>query len=317
MSALGPLIIDIEGTSLTAADRRRLRHPLVGGVILFTRNFINYAQIQHLIQEIHQLREPRLLVAVDHEGGRIQRWRQGFTIIPSMGSIGQIYVKNPALAQQEAYQCGQTIAAELTTVGVDLNLAPVLDLAYGQSRVLQGGRAFHSQPATVIQLAQAYIQGLNSMGMQAIGKHFPGHGNVVLDSHFELPEDQRSLPELADDILPFQQLAHAKLLGGIMTAHIRYPKVAPNVATLSPFWLRTFLRQQLGFTGVIMSDCISMLALAAEGNFPTRLRKALHAGCDVVLLCNSPAAVDQVLACMDAWPDTTSHIKKLYQTACK
>ncbi|MFI4954775.1 MAG: beta-N-acetylhexosaminidase [Gammaproteobacteria bacterium] len=317
MNTLGPLIIDIAGTTLSPADRRRLTHPMVGGVILFSRNFADYSQIKTLIQEIHQLRQPRLLVAVDHEGGRVQRWRSGFTRIPSMSTLGQLYATNQTLALQSAYRYGRIIAEELTAVGVDLNLAPVLDLDYGYSRVLEGGRSFHADAKTVTTLARAYIQGLRGAGMQAVGKHFPGHGAVVLDTHFELPEDNRPYSELASDILPFQQLVHEKLLGGIMTAHIRYSKLNSQIATISSYWLQTVLRQQLGFEGVIMSDCISMLALAYEGNFPTRLRKALRAGCDLVLLCNNPSAVDQVLECMDAWPDTTSAIKKLYKTTCK
>lgn len=317
MSPLGPLITDIASTSLSADDRRRLTHPLVGGVILFTRNFASYAQIKDLICEIHQLRQPRLVVAVDHEGGPVQRWRHGFTPIPSMSTLGNLYATNQALALRQAYDYGQCIAQELTAVGVDLNLAPVLDLDYGQSKVLQGGRAFHSQAEVVTKLARAYIRGLNSAGMQAVGKHFPGHGAVVSDSHFELPTDTRSFEDLTQDILPFRELARERRLGGIMTAHIYYSDIDSRVATLSPFWLKSVLRQQLGFHGVIMSDCISMLALSSQGNFPTRFRKALQAGCDLVLLCNNPNAVDQVLSSVEAWPDTTSKIKKLYQITCK
>jgi len=310
---LGPLIIDIAGPQLTDRDRERLNHPMVGGVILFTRNFINIAQLKSLIQEIHALRTPRLLVSVDHEGGRIQRWFDGFTRIPAMLRIGELYAETPAQALAHARACGVVSASELAALGIDLNYAPVLDLGHELSGVLRGGRAFHRNPAIVIAIARAYIKGLNHAGMQAIGKHFPGHGGVKTDSHFALPYDPRTLETLrGDDLLPFQQLIKERLLAGVMTAHIKYLNVDENVATISPFWLQTVLRQQLGFTGAIISDDLGMQAMNYPGGYPACVRRVLQVGCDLILLCNNPVAVDQVLNSLDAWPDSSARIKSLY-----
>lgn len=310
--SLGPLIIDIPGTTLTPDDRRRLTHPMVGGVILFTRNFKDKTQLKALIEDIHALRSPRLLVSVDHEGGRVQRWHEGFTSIPAMGSIGELYEKDPVNALKEAYKWGQTAASELVSLGIDLNYAPVLDLDYGQSVVLRGGRSFNQDPAKVVILAREYIKGLLSAGMKAVGKHFPGHGGVEIDSHLALPTDHRTFDELQNDIYPFQELIKERLLAAIMTAHILYPAMNDAIATLSSFWIQTVLRQRLGFTGVIFSDDVSMKALEVVGNYPERVRLSLRAGCDLVLLCNNPEAVDQVLRSIDAWPDSTTAIKTLY-----
>jgi beta-N-acetylhexosaminidase len=310
---LGPLLIDITGTELSAVEREILTHPLVGGVILFTRNYANREQLIRLIQELRALRSPRLLISVDHEGGRVQRWREGFTAIPAMGTLGDLYHQLPANALERAYQYGQTAAKELVSIGVDLNYAPVLDINYGVSTVINGGRSFHSDPNVIAILAQAYIQGLNSLGMQAIGKHFPGHGGVVADSHYALPEERRSLDTLLNaDVVPFQTLIAARLLGGIMTAHIIYPGIDNLVATVSPFWLQQILRQRLKFTGAIISDDLRMDAMQCLGDYPQRVRKALAAGCDLVLLCNNSRAVDEVLGSMDAWFDTTQIVQKLY-----
>ena len=315
---LGPLIIDVAGITLTEEDKQRLLHPLVGGVILFTRNYENPEQIKQLIQSIQQLRAPRLLITVDHEGGRVQRWEHGFTRIPPMATLGELFDKTPALALERAFNYGQISAKELVAVGVDLNFAPVLDLDYCKDsdlenkRVLRGGRAFDSEPNKVAILAEAYIKGLNSAGMKAIGKHFPGHGAVILDSHFTLPTDARDFSELTQDIYPFKKLIQQRLLAGVMTAHILYPALNNAVATLSSFWINTILRQQLGFTGTIISDDVSMQALCVVGDYPERVRLALQAGCHLVLLCNNPAAVDQVLGSMDAWQNTTSKIEALY-----
>lgn len=316
-TALGPLIIDVAGTELTPVERKRLSHPLVGGVVLFSRNYRDRAQLKQLIQDIHQLRKPRLLVTVDHEGGRIQRWLDGFTRIPAMGTLGQLYDKHPALALERAYACGLVSAAELTELGVDLNFAPVLDVDYGRSIVLRGGRSFHADSHKIVTLAREYIKGLQAGGMQAVGKHFPGHGGTVIDSHFALPTDPRSFKELAPDIFPFQQLIQERLLGGVMSAHILYSQVHAHIATLSAFWLRQVLRQQLGFSGTLFSDCISMQALDCIGDYAQRFRLALRAGCDLVLLCNQPQAVDEVLADIQAWPEATTHVTKLYAKPVK
>lgn len=311
--SLGPLLIDIAGTSLSKADRDILLNPLVGGVILFSRNFTNKAQIAELIQTIRELRTPRLLITVDHEGGRVQRWREGFTAIPAMGTLGKLYDTQPALALEQAFRYGKIAAQELTDVGVDLNYAPVLDIDYGRSKVINAGRAFHHQPSTVAQLAQAYIRGLNAAGMQAIGKHFPGHGGVIADSHYQLPQENRDLSTIMNaDVVPFAQLMANKLLAGVMTAHIFYSAIDQKVATLSTFWLKNILRQQLKFSGAVISDDLSMHAMQCIGDYPQRVRRALAAGCDLILLCNNRNAVEQVINSIDAWNITDEVIKKLY-----
>lgn len=310
---LGPLLIDLVGTEITPAEREMLLHPQVGGVTLFTRNYANRPQLERLIQELRALRSPRLLISVDHEGGRVQRWHEGFTLIPAMGTLGSLYNRFPVSALERAYEYGKTAARELVAIGIDLNYAPVLDVDHGISKVINAGRSFHNDINTLVFLARAYIKGLNSQGMQAVGKHFPGHGGVAADSHFGLPVERRPLDTLLTvDVVPFQKLIAEQLLGGIMTAHIFYPDIDRQVGTVSHFWLQKVLRQKLKFTGAIISDALTMQAMSCLGSYPQRVRKALNAGCDLILLCNEPQAVEAVLDNIETWPISTQIIQKLY-----
>jgi beta-N-acetylhexosaminidase len=291
---LGPVMLDIEGTHLTEVDRKRLSHPLAGGVTLFSRNYASPEQLGRLTSEIHSLRNPPLVIAVDHEGGRIQRFRDGFTALPAMRELGWAWDQGQQHARQLAQELGFVLAAELLAHGVDLSLAPVLDIDRGASSVI-GDRAFHSDPRAVGELARALLQGFKQAGMNGVGKHFPGHGHVSADSHHEIPVDERTYEEIeAVDLAPFRRLIEAGL-GGIMPAHVIYPKVDDQPAGFSTVWLKQVLRGRLGFDGVIFSDDLSMEGARVAGGVTERARAALGAGCDMVLLCNCPQAVDDLL----------------------
>lgn len=286
----GPLMIDIAGTELTDLDRERLCHPLVGGIILFTRNYRDRAQLTALCDEIHALREPRLLIAVDHEGGRVQRFREGFTRLPPMRALGLLHDNDPVAALATARAAGFVLAAELRACGVDYSFTPVLDLDYGPSRVI-GDRAFHRDPAVVAALAGALGEGLKAGGMGTCGKHFPGHGYVIPDSHVELPVDDRPLAAMTDDLRPYRDLA----LDAVMAAHVIYECFDCNTAVFSNKWI-TYLRNDLKFDGVVFTDDLSMAGAGVVGDMLARVETAWAAGCDMLLVCNAPDAVAQVLA---------------------
>jgi len=292
-----PLIIDVAGTALTDDDRRRLTHPLVGGVIHFARNWEGRAQMTALNAEIKSLR-PDLLICVDHEGGRVQRFRtDGFTRLPSMRSLGEAWMQDPMRATQQASALGHTLASELRAVGVDFSFAPVLDLDHGESSVI-GDRSFHRDPRVVTLLAKSVMHGMLRAGMSCCGKHFPGHGYVQADSHVAVPVDRRSLKAiLAEDAKPFEWLSDT--LGAVMPAHVIYSRVDPRPAGFSRRWLQDILRGRLGFEGAIFSDDLSMEAgRYIEGrvlSFAEAACAALEAGCDLVLLCNQSPAEGGVL----------------------
>ncbi len=292
---LGPIMLDVEGTTLSVDDKRRLLHPLTGGVILFTRNFSSYKQLTELTAEIHALRSPSLLIATDHEGGRVQRFKEEFTCLPAMRELGKIWDASPKHAQHLAQQTGYVLAAELNACGIDLSFTPVLDIDHGQSFVI-GDRAFHSDPQVIAKLAHHLMLGLKAGGLMAVGKHFPGHGYIHTDSHLEKSVDERLYVDIEmDDMVPFQQMINFGM-AGIMSAHVIYPKVDQNPASFSSVWLIDILRKELKFDGCIFSDDLSMLGTAHVGNIVVRTKAALNAGCDMVLVCNAPQSLDQLLA---------------------
>ncbi|MGE0385072.1 MAG: beta-N-acetylhexosaminidase [Gammaproteobacteria bacterium] len=292
--SLGPLMVDLRSTALDAEERELLAHPLVGGVILFSRNYAEPAQIADLIARIHALRAPRLLVAVDHEGGTVQRFRAGFSPLPAISAIGALYDRDRRRALALAEDCGWILAAELRAVGVDFSFAPVLDLRAGVSTVVND-RAFHADPDTVVRLARAHLRGIGVAGSVGVGKHFPGHGSVRADSHHELPVDPRPIEDIRLlDLVPFMRLA-PRDLAGIMPAHVVYPALDDRPAGFSRRWLREILRTEIGFAGTIFSDDICMAGAVVAGSPPERARAALDAGCDMVLVCNDRAAAIAVI----------------------
>lgn len=301
-------MVDLLGTELSAVEKEILQHPLVGGVILFSRNFENARQLQALCEQIHSLREPHLLIAVDHEGGRVQRFRHDFTRLPPVASIGKTYHQHPALTLQRAEQTGWLMAAELRAVGIDFSFAPVLDLDYGVSEVI-GDRAFHRDPQAVTEIARAYIQGMKKAWMSAVGKHFPGHGAVEVDSHQGLPVDKRFFEDMLQaDMLPFARLCQ-KELAGIMPAHIVYEQSDDMPAGFSRFWLQEVLRERFGFQGAILSDDLSMEGAAFAGGPLERAEAALEAGCDMLLVCNNPGSVEAVIDGLKIKPDPLRHAR--------
>jgi beta-N-acetylhexosaminidase len=293
--ARGPVMLGIEGLELSATDRERLLHPLTGGAILFSRNYESSAQLERLTSAIHALRSPCLLIAVDHEGGRVQRFRDGFTAIPPMRTLGELWDRDIAGAAREARRLGFVLASELRNRGVDFSFAPVLDLDYGASGVI-GNRAFHRNPNAVAHLAAAFVGGLNAGGMAGVGKHFPGHGFVAADSHDELPRDDRPLEQIAAaDLVPFAVLIRCGL-AAIMPAHVAYTAVDARPAGFACAWLREILRDRLRFDGLVISDDLGMAAAVAEGDIVARADAAVAAGCDLVLSCNDHVTSDDLLA---------------------
>jgi beta-N-acetylhexosaminidase len=291
--SLGPLMIDIAGTELTAEDIQVLAHPLVGSVILFTRNYRDTAQLTALTAAIRGVRSPQLIIAVDHEGGRVQRFRDGFTRLPAARLLGRRYDQDRREALSLAQSVGWLMASELRAVGVDFSFAPCVDLDYGVSEII-GDRAFHKDPDVVAALAVAYMSGMREAGMASVAKHFPGHGAVIADSHVALPVDRRKFVDLEADIRPYRPLIDNSLTA-VMGAHVVFPAVDPLPASLSKRWISGVLRRELGFHGCVFADDLSMAGAAAFGGVIERAELAFAAGCDVLPICNDRQAVKSVL----------------------
>ena len=304
-------MIDVVGALLTDEDRARLRHPAAGAVILFSRNYENPEQLDALVQEIRKLREPELLVCVDHEGGRVQRFREGFTAVPAMRQLGRLWDRDPELAGEAARGAAYVIGAELGAHGVDFSFAPVLDLDYGASSVI-GDRALHFDPNAVGALAAAITGGLEQAGMAAVGKHFPGHGFAAADTHHDVARDARPFAELwKKDIAPYRPAIEAGL-AGVMPAHVIYTQCDAEPAGYSTYWLQDILRGKLGFAGLIFSDDLSMAGASTAGGPPERARAALAAGCDMVLLCNDPDGQDVLLESLkDVPPPNAARLERM------
>jgi len=305
--SLGPLMIDLVGPSVSPEERAMLAHPLVGGVILFARNYENPQQLLELTAEIHAARTPPLLIAVDHEGGRVQRFRSGFSRLPPARRIGHLFDTDHAAGIAAARNMGWLMAAELRAHGVDLSFAPTVDLDYGLNEAI-GDRAWHHNEDATAQLAVAYMLGMRDAGMAATAKHFPGHGAVVADSHVSLPVDRRELTDLEADLAPYRRLI-ANGLPGVMVAHILLPAEDPAPASLSARWIRGVLREQLNFQGAVFTDDLSMGAVAAGGDIVERCQRALSAGCDMLLVCNDPQARGRALTGLTVTPDPASQLR--------
>jgi beta-N-acetylhexosaminidase len=277
-------MVDVAGLVLSDEDRQVLRHPLVGSVLLFTRNYADPVQLRALVAEIRMVRTPALLVAVDHEGGRVQRFRQGFSALPPVRRIGQAFDAEPSQGLRMAQELGWLMAAELLAHGVDFSFAPCVDLDYGLSEII-GDRAFHARAEVVAQLSSAYMRGMRDAGMVATAKHFPGHGAVVNDSHVALPIDRRDLADLTAELIPYRQLI-ANGLAAVMVAHVLFPAVDPVPASFSRRWICDVLRGELSFSGAVFADDLSMAGAAVIGSLTERAGRALAAGCDVLPVCN-------------------------------
>ncbi len=306
--ALGPVMMGIAALQLRAEERELLQHPLIGGVILFSRNYESPEQVTALTAEIHSLRTPKLLVAVDHEGGRVQRFRAGFTELPAVAQLGKCFDTAPKMARELAELSGWLMAIELRAVGIDFSFAPVLDLGRGICEVI-GDRAFHRNPEVVADLAHQYMIGMHRAGMPATGKHFPGHGGVVEDSHLTLPVDSRRYEDLQmEDLMPFDRMAHVGM-EAVMVAHVLYEQIDSALAGFSPFWLQEVLRNRLRFQGVIFSDDLEMKGASGVGTIADRAEAAINAGCDMVLVCKEFDAVVSVLERLKNWHNPASQLR--------
>ena len=298
---LGPVMLDVQGTQLSDEERETLCHPLVGGVIMFARNYQSRGQMSALIADIKALRTPQLLIAVDQEGGRVQRFKDEFTRLPAAEHFGQRFQADKQRAPIEAFESAQTMARELVEIGIDFSFAPVFDVNSQDSEVI-GDRCFHPDPNIATELLGAYIDGMRSAGMVAIAKHFPGHGGVSGDSHHCLPCDQRELSVIqAHDILPYTELGQD--IQGVMTAHVLFEQCDQHIPTYSKFWLKTVLREQIGFQGVVFSDDLCMQgAVDIEGSIVGRAELAIAAGCEMLLVCNRPDLAKELLQGFDFEP---------------
>lgn len=304
---LGPLMVDVQGLELQPEEREMLAHPLVGSVILFARNYADPEQLVRLVADIHAVRSPALIVGVDQEGGRVQRFRSGFSLLPPLRRIGHEFDSEPKAGLALARELGWLMAAELRAHGVDLSFAPCVDLDYGVSEVI-GDRSLHARSAVVGQLAVAYMHGMRDAGMAATAKHFPGHGAVVADSHHALPVDRRELVDMEPDLAPYRLLI-ANGLPGIMVAHVSYPAIDEVPASASSRWIRGILRGELRFQGVVFADDMSMAGAASIGGIVERAERALAAGCDVLPVCNHRPSVLALLDGLKFKPDPASALR--------
>ena len=311
---LGPLMIDVSGTKLSASDKDLLMHPLVGGVILFTRNYQNKDQLKRLVKDIKSLRNPELLVSVDHEGGRVQRFRDEFIELPAVGELADtdnISDEQLLLAKQHAF----VMATEVLSCGIDISFAPCVDLNWGVSDVI-GNRAFHQYPTAVTNLATAYLEGMTQAGMAATAKHFPGHGAVVADSHIDLPVDRRPIEAIREDIIPYRGLIDNGLQA-VMMAHVVFERLADLPAGFSNYWVERELRGRLGFNGVVFTDDLCMEAAVMYGDIERRAHLAFTAGCDMALVCNNRPEVIKLIDTLEdgRWPNSgTEKVQQRYET---
>lgn len=292
-SFYGPLMLDIKGTTLNQEESQLLQNKVVGGLILFSRNFQNTDQLQTLIKQIRAV-APDIIIAVDQEGGRVQRFKEGFTRLPCMKVFGELYRLDPDKALHLAKECGWLMASELIAFDIDISFAPVLDIDFSNSEVI-GDRAFSTDTDTICLLAESFISGMKEAGMASTGKHYPGHGYVAADSHFDIPVDNRCFSDIkAQDLAIFERLVD-RGLDAVMPAHVIYPDVDSQPAGFSSIWLKDILRTQFQFDGVIFSDDLGMEGASVAGTFQERTQAALEAGCDMVLVCNKPDAAKDVL----------------------
>jgi beta-N-acetylhexosaminidase len=305
--SLGPLMIDLRGTAIEPDEREWLESPLVGGVILFKRNFSTVEQLTALVAEIHAVRQPSLLVTVDQEGGRVQRFREPFFRLPPLRALGRLYDQDRDLALKAAGACGWLMAAELRAVGVDMSFTPCVDLDRGLADVI-GDRALHREAAAVAALARRLAAGAKKAGMAITAKHFPTHAGAHSDSHTEFAVDNRELNDLDDDLKPYRDLI-GNGLPAVMVAHVTFPAIDPRPASLSSWWIGHYLRGELEFKGAVISDDLSMVGASVVGSVATRVRTALEAGCDLVLVCNAPEQIQPVLESLRGYVDPAAQLR--------